>query len=167
MDCSSFQCESCHLSKSHHTTYSLKPYCASKPIYLIHNDVGGPSKITTSSGEKWFVTFINDHTQLCWVYLMNDKSERFVQNFYTIVENQIQTKIRILGSNNETEYFNQVLGNFLQKKGIQHQSTCSDTPNKIVLPREKNKYLLEVARAIMFSMHVPKYLWGHAILMAS
>ena len=65
VDCSSFQCESCHLSKSHHTTYSLKPYCASKPIYLIHNDVGGPSKITTSSEEKWFVTFINDHTQLC------------------------------------------------------------------------------------------------------
>ena len=78
---------------------------------------------------------------------MNDKSERFVQNFYTIVENQIQTKIRILGSNNETEYFNQVLGNFLQKKGIQHQSTCSDTPNKIALPREKTNIYLK--------LHVP------------
>ena len=25
-------------------------------------------------------------------------------------------------------------------------------------------YLLEVARALMFSMHVPKYLWGDAVL---
>ena len=32
VDCSSFQYESCHLSKSHCTTYNSKPYCASKPF---------------------------------------------------------------------------------------------------------------------------------------
>ena len=40
LDCSSFQCESCYLSKSHRTTYLTKPYRASKPFYLIHSDVG-------------------------------------------------------------------------------------------------------------------------------
>ena len=39
LDCSSFQCESCHSSKSHRTTYSSKPYHTSKPFYLIHSDV--------------------------------------------------------------------------------------------------------------------------------
>ncbi|KAA0045080.1 reverse transcriptase [Cucumis melo var. makuwa] len=38
-------------------------------------DVWGPSKVTTSSGKRWFVTFIDDHTRLTWVYLITDKSE--------------------------------------------------------------------------------------------
>jgi hypothetical protein len=50
-----------------------------KPFYLFH-DVWGSSKIKTISIKKWFVTFIDDHTQVCWVYLMDKKSkvaERF------------------------------------------------------------------------------------------
>ena len=70
---------------------------------------------------------------------MNDKSKRFIQNFYTMVENQFQTKIRILRSNNETEYFNQVLGNFLQEKGIQHQSTFFLYINKHRIHSKKAK----------------------------
>ena len=42
LDCSSFYCESCYLSKSHRTTYYPKPYVPSKPFYLIHSDVWGP-----------------------------------------------------------------------------------------------------------------------------
>ena len=69
-------------------------------------------KITTPFGNKGLVTFINDHTQLYWVYFMNDKSEveNLFKNFYTMVENQFQAKIRILYFDNGIEYFNQVLG---------------------------------------------------------
>ena len=77
-------------------------------FYLIHSDVWGPSKITTSSGKKWYVTFIDDHTRLCWVYLLSDKSEvtKIFQDFYNMVETQFQTKISILRTDNGTEYFN-------------------------------------------------------------
>ena len=50
VDCSSFKLESCLLSKSHHSTYNPKLYCASKPFNLIHSDVWSPSRITTYSG---------------------------------------------------------------------------------------------------------------------
>ena len=49
LDCNSFHCESCHLSKSHQNSYKINPYSASKPFLLIHSDVWGPSKITTIS----------------------------------------------------------------------------------------------------------------------
>jgi len=65
MDCSSFQCESCILAKNHRSTYLPKPYQASKPFYIIHSDVWGPSKISTLSEKRWYVTFIDDHTWLC------------------------------------------------------------------------------------------------------
>ena len=49
---------------------------------------------------------------------MSDKSkvEKLFKNFYTMIENQFQTQIKILHSDNGTKYFNDVLGNFLQEK---------------------------------------------------
>jgi len=35
------------------------------------------------------------------------------------------------------------------------------------LPKEKNRHLLEVARALLFSSKVPYYLWGEAVLTAA
>lgn len=55
-------------------THFSEPYKASKPFYLLHIDVSGHSKITTHSGKGWFVTFIDDHTHLSWVYLVQTKS---------------------------------------------------------------------------------------------
>jgi len=99
---------------------------------------------------------------------MREKSEveNIFKNFYAMIETQFQTKICILHSDNGTEYFNEVLGNFLKEKGIHHQSTCVDTPQQNGIAERKNKHLLEVSRALMFSMNTPKYLWGEAILTA-
>ena len=100
---------------------------------------------------------------------MQEKSEveKFFKNFYTMIENQFQSKISILRSDNGTEYYNKVLETFLQEKGVFHQSSCPDTPEQNGLAERKNKHLLEVARAMMFYMNLPKYLWGDAILTAS
>ena len=75
---------------------------------------GGPSKITTISRKKWFVTFINDHTHLCWVYLMKEKSKvgKHFQNFYNMIETKFQVKISIFHIDNGTKYFNKFLGSF-------------------------------------------------------
>ena len=67
VDCSLFQCESCYLSKAIVLVILKKPYCASKPSHLIHGNAWGPSKVTTVSGKKWFVTFIDDHTRFRWI----------------------------------------------------------------------------------------------------
>lgn len=75
IDCSKLHCDACHLAKDHRVTFQIKPYFPSKPFYLFHNDVWGPSKVSTLSGKKWFLTFINDHTRVCWVYLLERKSE--------------------------------------------------------------------------------------------
>ena len=49
LDCSKFHCENCILSKSHKTIYPSRSYHASRPFYLIHSDVWGPSRINTFS----------------------------------------------------------------------------------------------------------------------
>ena len=84
-----------------------------------------------------------------------------------MIEIQFDTKISILRSDNGTEYFNKNLNEFLKNKGIQHQSTCPNTPQQNGTAERKNKHLLEVACAIMFESNVPKYLWGDAVLTAT
>ena len=132
VNCALLRCEMCYLAKSHRINFTPKPYYPSKPFFFIHSDVWGPSKIKTLSGKRGFVTFIDDHTRICWVYLISKKSEveKLFKDFYNMIETQFETKICILRSDNGTEYFNECLGDFLTNKGIIHQSTCRDTPQQ-------------------------------------
>ena len=114
----SFQCDICQLAKHHHASFLIQPYKASKPFTLIHSDVWGLSRTFTNSGKRWFITFIDDHTRLSWVYLLKEKSEaeHVFKNFYNMVETQFQTKIQVFRSDNGKEYFNQILGSFFLQK---------------------------------------------------
>jgi len=129
---SSFQCDICQLAKHHRASFPIQPYKASKPFILIHSDVWGPSRTLTNFGKRWFITFIDDHTRLSWVYLLKEKSEaeHVFKNFYNMVETQFQTKIQVFRSDNGKEYFNQILGSFFLEKGIVHHSSCNDTPQQ-------------------------------------
>ncbi|CAN1170240.1 Retrovirus-related Pol polyprotein from transposon TNT 1-94 [Linum perenne] len=166
---SEFQCEACVFAKTHRNKYPARSYSPSHPFYLIHSDVWGPSKIPTLHGNRWFVSFIDDHTRLGWVYLLKHKSD--VKNafceFYTMISTQFQTGISILRFDNGTEYFNTQLGSFLKDKGIVHQSSCRSTPQQNGIAERRNRHLLEVTRALMFSANLPKYLWGEALLTAA
>ena len=59
------------------------------------------------------------------------------------------------------------MGNFFQEKGIIQQSSCNDTPQQNGVAERKNRHLLEITRALLFSTKTPKYLWGDALLHAT
>ena len=101
--------------------------------------------------------------------LLKEKSkvESVFQKFYSKVLTQFQEKIKIVRSDNGKKYLNKILGKFFLEKGIVHQSSCKDTPQQNGVTERKNKYLLEVARALLFSKNIPKSLWGEAILTAT
>ncbi|KAL0533374.1 hypothetical protein IC582_030193 [Cucumis melo] len=75
IDVSSLSCDVCIRAKQHRVSFPSQPYKPTQPFTLIHSDVWGSSKVTTSSGKRWFVTFIDDHTRLTWVYFITYKSE--------------------------------------------------------------------------------------------
>ncbi|KAI3788025.1 hypothetical protein L2E82_00620 [Cichorium intybus] len=129
------ECEVCQLAKHTRSSYSPVPYKPSSPFHLIHSDVWGPSRVKNISGARWFVTFIDDHTQVTWVFLMKEKSEvgRIFQFFHKMVLTQFSTQIQILKSDN----------------GVAER---------------KNRHLLEVTRSLMFANSVPNFLWGEAVI---
>ena len=129
---SSFQCEVCELAKHHRAIFPLQSYKPSKPFSIVHSDIWGPSRISTFLRKRWFITFIDDHTRIGWVYLLKEESEaeKVFKDFHKTVQTQFQITIQIFRSNNEKEYFNRVLGKYFAEHGIIHQSSCSNTLNK-------------------------------------
>ena len=97
---------------------------------------------------------------------MREKSEvcQIFKSFNKMIQNQFQTKIQILRTDNGKEYFNSLLGNYLINEGIIHQSSCVETPQQNGVSERKNRHLLEVARSNMFSSNVPKQFCCEAVL---
>jgi transposase InsO family protein len=75
-----------------------------------------------------------------------------------MVKTQFGKRIKRIRSDNGKEYVNHNLSNFTSKNGIIHEFTCVDTPQQNGVAERKNRHLLEVARAILFQMSVPKLL---------
>ena len=114
--------------------------------------------------KKWFITLIDDHTRVSWVFFLKEKSEveTVFKSFYNMVETQFNSKIQMIRSSNGHEYFAQVLSKFFEEKGIIHQSSCTDTPPQNGIAERKNRHILEVT--LLFSTKVPNYLWGDVVL---
>lgn len=112
------------------------------------------------SRSRWFLAFIDDHTRVCWVYLFKEKSEtgQIFQKFNAMIKKQFQTTIQTFHTDNGREYFQSILGNYLTSHGIIYHSSCPNNPQQNGVAERKNRRLLEVARALIFRMHTPKYL---------
>lgn len=109
-----FQCEVYELAKHQRSVFHSRPYKKSRPFSLIQSDIWGPSCVQNLSNTRWFITFIDDHSRLCWVYLMKEKSEAYqiFKQFHSMVQTQFNTKIQMIRTDNGTEYFSNILGSF-------------------------------------------------------
>jgi len=74
-------------------------------------------QVPTFSGKRYFLSFIDDKTKYCQVYVLQCKSEafdKFVQ-FVNLVQNKIGVKIKTLQSDNGGEYVSKNSKNILSK----------------------------------------------------
>jgi hypothetical protein len=113
--------------------------------------------------------FIDCFSRYTWLYLLKHKSDvlSVFRDLCALIKNQHEACIKVLRLDNGTEYVNQDFEQFLALHGIEHQTTCVKTLEQNGVAERKNRQLLEVARSIMFTMNIPKFLWGEAIKTAT
>ena len=58
--------------------------------------------VSSTNGNKYMMTFIDDYNRMCWVYLLKNKSGAFqtFKNFHAWMENDAQTHIGSLHTDN-------------------------------------------------------------------
>ncbi|KAK8962030.1 hypothetical protein KSP40_PGU011746 [Platanthera guangdongensis] len=69
-----FQCDSCILGKQPRSSFSSHCTRSAAPFDLVHSDIWGPFKISSISGFRYFITFIDDHSRTTWT-ILRDRSE--------------------------------------------------------------------------------------------
>ena len=161
-------CETCIKAKSHRSTYLANDNKKLALFDLIHTDVWGPSPIMSKSGYRWYLSLTDDCSRMTWLYLLKTKAEvkKVFKDFITMVKTQFETNIKVIRSDNGTEFVNQELQLFFKENGILHETSCVGTPQQNGVAERKNRHILEISRALLIESNVPKYFWDSAVLFA-
>ena len=167
---SSFNCETCELSKHHRATFKLRTDDPCLHLFeLVHSDIWGPAHTTGLCDACYFVTFIDDFSCLTWVCVLKDRSQLFsvFQSFYAEISNQFNAKLLAFRTDNACEYLDSAFQQFLKSRGIIHQTSCVRTPQQNGIAERKNGPILAIAHALMLQMNVIKLFWADAVLTAA
>ncbi|RVX07744.1 Retrovirus-related Pol polyprotein from transposon RE1 [Vitis vinifera] len=151
----SLDCESCHFAKHHRSSLGPRLNKRAESLFeLVHNDVWGSCPVTSQTGFRYFVTFVDDFSRMTWIYFMKNRSEVFSHfcAFSAEIKTQYDVSVKILRSDNGKEYVSNSFQNYMSHNGILHQTSCVDTPSQNGVAERKNRHLLETARALMFQM---------------
>lgn len=159
-------CESCQLGKQHRLPFpKLATWRASEKLQLIHSDICGPMKTPSLNGSKYFNLFIDDLTRMTWVYFLKQKLEVFAifKKFKAFCETQKGCLLRTLRTDNGKEYTSSEFQLFCDDMGVEHHLTVTYSPQQNGVSERKNRYVLEMARRMIFEKNLPKSFWAEAV----
>ncbi|KAL2249557.1 UNVERIFIED_CONTAM: Retrovirus-related Pol polyprotein from transposon RE2 [Sesamum indicum] len=162
-------CDICPMAKMHRLPFSSSDTHAVDIFDLVHMDVWGPYKQFSISNSHYMLTIVDDHSRATWIYLMTYKDQvvQKIETFFNMVHNQFNKRIKIIRTDNGTEFTSQKCQLFIQKHGILHQRTCVFTPQQNGIVERKHQHLLQLARALLFQAKMPLKFWTEAILTAA
>jgi hypothetical protein len=118
-------CDSYQLGKSKKQPFSASNRHTSTPLHLIHTDIW-TSPITSISGYKYYIVFIDANTRYTWLYPLKTKLEVYecFVKFKLLVEKQFSSTIKQIQSDGGGEYTSSIFQSFLTKNGIIHRKSC-------------------------------------------
>jgi transposase InsO family protein len=136
---------------------------------LVHTDLCGPIGVKSMGGAEYILTFIDDYSRKSDIYLLKRKSEVF--DYFKMYKNRVERetgqKIKILRSDNGTEFNNNVMSAFLTMEGIKHELTTIYSPQQNGTAERLNRTLLEKTRCLLKDANLPNLFWGEAVKTAN
>lgn len=162
------ECDVCVLGK-----YARKPFTKSQSrakgiLELIHSDVCYIGDVSLG-GAKYFVTFVDDHSRMLFLYFVRQKSQVFdvFQDFKALIENQTGRKIKVLRTDNEREYLSEDFLIFLSRAGIAQQYSCPETPQQNGRAETVNRRIQDRIRCMLLDSGLGRHFWAETALMAA
>jgi transposase InsO family protein len=116
-------------------------------------------------GEKYFMLLVDDYTRMTAVCFLRKKSEAF-ENFKIykeMVENEIDSKIKCLRSDNGGEFTSKEFMDFCSKHGIKRKFFIARTPQQNGVVERKNMTVQEMARTMLMDSKLTDVFWAHAV----
>ncbi|KAL2232101.1 UNVERIFIED_CONTAM: Retrovirus-related Pol polyprotein from transposon TNT 1-94 [Sesamum indicum] len=146
-----------------------KPYQSierdSEILDLVHTDICEFNGVLTRDHKRYFITFIDDCSRYCYVFLMKNKDEaldKFIL-FKNEAETQTGKKLKRLRSDRGGEYESSKFNGYCQTFGIIHEETPPYSPSSNGMAERKNRTFKDMINSLLLTSGLPKYLWGEAL----
>ncbi|GJS63771.1 zinc finger, CCHC-type containing protein [Tanacetum coccineum] len=140
------KCATCMLTKI--TRQPFKSITRKSVILeLIHSDLCDFYATPSLGNKKYMITFIDDASRFCYVYLLHAKDEALdkFRIYKTEVELQQNDLIKTLRRDRGGEYYDPI---FFQSVGIIHETTAPYTPQQNGVAERKNRALKEMVNSM-------------------
>jgi len=128
-------------------------------------DLFGPVAYISIGGNKYGLVIVDDYSRFTWVFFLHDKSvvQEIFKKFAKRAQNEFETKIKKVRSDNGTEFKNTNVEEFLDEEGIGHEFSVPYTPQQNGIVERKNRTLIEAARTMLDEYKISDKFWAEAI----
>ncbi|KAL4588677.1 hypothetical protein LXL04_001570 [Taraxacum kok-saghyz] len=161
-------CHACQTGKHVKLPFSSSNSRTTFPFELVHSDVW-TSPVTSNSGIKYYVIFLDDFSHFVWVYPLRAKSDVFDKfvHFRSFVKNQFETDIKSFQCDNGGEYNNLKFHQLFDQNGILMRFSCPHTSQQNGKSERMLRTINNVIRTILFHARLPPDYWVEALHMAA
>ncbi|KAJ9551956.1 hypothetical protein OSB04_016001 [Centaurea solstitialis] len=159
-------CVACLKGKQHKASHKSKTInTISAPLQLLHMDLFGPTNVMSIGKKSYCLVIIDDYSRFTWVFFLRTKDETsgLIKPFVKRVENQVNLRVKVIRSDNGTEFKNADLNSFCEEKGIERQFSAPRTPQQNGVAERRNRTLIEAARTMLADSKLPITFWAEAV----
>ncbi|GKD29472.1 retrovirus-related pol polyprotein from transposon TNT 1-94 [Tanacetum coccineum] len=114
-------CSACAIGKSKKQSHKLKfEDTNQEKLYLLHMDLCGPMRVANVNEKKYILVIMDDYSWFTWVKFLASKDEApdFIIKFLKMIQVKLNTPIRNIRTDNETEFANQTLRSYYESVGM-------------------------------------------------
>jgi transposase InsO family protein len=131
-------------------------------------DLFGLIAYISIGGNKYGLIIVDDYSRFTWVFFLQDKSktQEVLKKFLRMTQNEFDDKVKKIKSDNNTEFKNTQVEDFLDEEGIKHEFLAPYTPQQNGVAERKNRILIEMARTMLDEYKTSDRFWAEAINMA-
>ncbi|GJV77897.1 putative ribonuclease H-like domain-containing protein [Tanacetum coccineum] len=159
-------CVACHKGKQHRASCKAKlERLITEPLHTLHMDLFGPTSVKSINHASYCLVITDDCTRFSWVFFLASKDETsgILQNFIRQIENQLSHRVKIIRSDNGTEFKNRDMLEFCGNKGIKQEYSNARTPQQNGVAERMNRTLIEAARTMLADSLLPTTFWAEAV----
>ncbi|GKA04178.1 putative ribonuclease H-like domain-containing protein [Tanacetum coccineum] len=115
--------------------------------------------------KKYCLVVTDDYSRITGVFFLTTKDEtsEIFKNFIKEIENLVDNKVKIIRSDNGTEFKNKFMDDFCREKGIKREYSVAKTPQQNGVAERRNRTLIEAARTMLADSKLPTTFWAEAV----
>ena len=160
-------CECCTKGQQTKQTLRTNTHRSRVRCAVVHSDVCGPMSVSSFSGCRYFVSFIDEYTGYIVIIPILRKSEVLAQfkRYHAWLERKFDCTPTKIHSDNGGEYV--ALKSYLEEKVIEQSMTPPYSPNLNGMSERANRTIMESARAMLEHSSLPRTFWAEAVIHAA